>query len=363
MKSSVGASLCISFCSCFFFAYCFVRLYLAELLHYLCFCVTNSLEPLCSNGNIDIFSDNRVIASVILTLKSARFLQGMQTWVTPRFQAGRILFCFLLRLLAVPWVKAIKKYALFFISFFNTFMVFPVLRRRKARSEANALRTAVAVVVSTFVLFGIVESAFAQRLGKVQKRGAQKRVVEETPRIMPTNPSGHGVPPRPVELEGTPLYPPTPPVYVEAPRDFPGYPLYPIYPWTPAPPSPPNPPGGQPSNPEPGGGGGGNEPPPTDRVQTVFCSCDVSVYSTPHPGHLENCPRSPTNHYFTRIGYTSSVTLTTSQPDKSHSEVCSTGSVSGPSVMKGWRITDYPNCGDNSVTYEYLPYGNERCSN
>jgi hypothetical protein len=243
--------------------------------------------------------------------------------------------------------------------FSNTFMVFSVFGRQHVRGKANALRTVVAVVVFTFVVFGIgVESAFAQQSGKVQKRTAQKRTLEGLPRTM-SDPPYFTLPP--AEVIG------------DRPGTGGGGGPIPIPPPVPSPdPTPAPPPGSGGGGGSAGGGSGsgsGPEPTPvppiivTERIQTVFCSCDKSVYSTPHPGHLENCPRSPTNHFSTRIIYTSSVTLLTSDPDKSHSEVCSNGDVSGAQVIKRKRITDYPQCGDDNSTYDYLPYGGERCSN
>lgn len=233
-------------------------------------------------------------------------------------------------------------------------MVFSVLRRRNAQSEAaSPLPSAVAVfMVFTFVLFGVVESAFAQRFGSVQKR-SPKRVEENVPRIMPADPPEHGVPRGPVQLEG---------VIVEAPRYDP-----PIYPWTPGQPSQPGTPGGQPSNPDPGGGGTqpADTTPPPPRVQKEFCTCVLQDYShsIDDPRNV-NCNKTPKVHYTIRLAYSSRLESAQSVPAKSHTEVCQKGDKSGASKTQRKRITDYPVCGDDNSEYEPLEvYDHDRCSN
>ncbi len=225
----------------------------------------------------------------------------MLTWVTPRLQAGRISFLLLVRLLAVPWVKVLR-ITPFFHLLLLTCMVFSVFRRRNAQSEASFyLPSAVAVfMVSTFVLFGVSESAFAQRgFGKVQKRSSQKRVVEETPRTLED------------PVPGGPRAPQPPPPFTPGGGGGGDNPFIPIYiPII----QPPPPTSGDPNYIPPGIGGGGNgdnprppvvnpplpspdpppiEPPPTEAVEKCVspCSCHWIVNETGMDVFCENSLR------------------------------------------------------------------------
>lgn len=187
----------------------------------------------------------------------------MQTLITPHFSRGVFLFCFLLRLLAVPWVKVEGNYALFSFPFLSLYVFFSALRRRNVQSEAFFLPSAVAVLVFTFVLVGVCpESAVAQRLGTIQKASKKKSKVEELPRIKGDgDPSPGGtIPPPPVTPGGGGGGAPDPfvPVYI------------PII-------QPPPPPSGDPNYVPPGIGGGSgggqnpappvvNPPPPPDGI-------------------------------------------------------------------------------------------------
>jgi hypothetical protein len=221
----------------------------------------------------------------------------------------------------------------------------------------RTLHPVLSVVVFTFVVFGVCpDGAVAQQHGKVYKQKSQKKVVEELPRIMPSDgdegpPREYGIPPIEIVAPGSGasgtgiiypvILPPLPPIF---------FPIVPDPIQQPVPP----------------GGGTGNPPVEPPRVQSVFCSCEQNVYShTIDDPRNVGCPRSPTVHYSTRISYNASKNLQTGEPDKSHGEVCRTGDATNGSKHTRKRITDYPTCGDDNSEYYYYDFNadQDRCAN